>query len=176
MPAAPDLAPPSPPPAFADAAARIDAGTWRLGACRALTLCPRQRSVLTVARGGLWLTVSGKGASAADHVLRPGDAFVVQAGQKAVLERWDPREDVSFGWDAAASLRTAMQAEAGDEWRHTVAQPWADLRCRVRAGRQAAWGAGLASARLAWGLLRFAWLRSKAWGSPAMACVPKNPH
>ncbi|RYF28079.1 MAG: DUF2917 domain-containing protein [Comamonadaceae bacterium] len=154
----------------------MNAGTWTLGACRALTLCPRQRSVLTVASGGLWLTVSGKGAPAADHVLRPGDTFVVQAGQKAVLERWDPREDVAFGWDAAASLPTAMQVETRDEWLRTVAQPWADLRCRLRAGRQAAWGAGLASARLAWGLLRFAWLRGRAWGSPVVACVSKNQH
>lgn len=166
-------------------AARAKAGHWSLGARQALSLEPQRRSVLLVAHGGLWLTVSGRGAVPEDHFLRTGETWLVQPGQRAVVEPWPRDEPVAFSWDVAVDAplaavvggRTSVtRPSARDEWQRSVGQPWAELGCRVRAGRQAVWGACVASGQLVRGLLRFALLRGKGRGACAASSGPSVTH
>lgn len=166
-------------------AARAKAGHWSLGARQALSLLPQRRSVLLVAHGGLWLTVSGPGVVSQDHFLRSGETWLVHAGQRAVLEPWPRDEPVAFSWDVAVDAplvpavgggASVSRPSARDEWQRSVGQPWAELGCRVRAGRQAVWGVCLASGQLVRGLLRFAVLRGKVWGDCAAPSGPSVTH
>ena len=63
-------------------AGRTAAGCWKLTAGTALSLRPRQRGVLEVAQGRVWLTAGGS----ADHVLlagfSQGGAIILSAGLK----------------------------------------------------------------------------------------------
>ncbi|MEO3690352.1 DUF2917 domain-containing protein [Roseateles paludis] len=63
---------------------------WALPPGQALSLQPASVARQVVAcRGRVWLTLDGGPAAAAqDHWLRPGEAFTVPAGQRAVLEGW----------------------------------------------------------------------------------------
>lgn len=63
---------------------------WALPAGEALSLAPAAVPRQVVAcRGRVWLTLDGSPEAAAqDHWLRPGEAFTVPAGQRAVLEGW----------------------------------------------------------------------------------------
>ena len=123
-------------------AGRTAAGCWKLTAGTALSLHPRQRGVLEVAQGRVWLTASGS----ADYVLLAGERWVVEAGQHVVLEAWSPAgaasEPVAFRWDVAAAPLAAA------EWEQGVAQPLRDLL-------QAVADALAAGGRLAAGLGRF---------------------
>jgi len=124
-------------------AGRTAAGCWKLTAGTALSLRPRQRGVLEVAQGRVWLTAGGS----ADHVLLAGERWAVDAGQHVVLEAWSPADaaadPVAFRWDVAAAPRAAA------EWEQGVAQPLRDLL-------QAVADALAAGGRLAAGLGRFA--------------------
>ena len=129
-------------------AGRPAAGCWKLAPGRALSLHPRKRSVLEIAQGRVWLTLSG--ASPADHVLQAGDRIAIAAGQHVVMEAWSPAgmaaEGVAFDWDRAPALAPVRSAA---EWECGVVQPLRDLG---QAGGQAL-GAG---GRLALGIARFA--------------------
>jgi Protein of unknown function (DUF2917) len=65
-------------------------GLWALPPGEALSLAPAAVARQIVAcRGRVWLTLDGsRGAAVQDHWLRPGEAFTVPAGRRAVLEGW----------------------------------------------------------------------------------------
>lgn len=108
-------------------------GTWGLPAGRALSLRPAWPGQLEVARGRVWLTVSGPGAPACDLVLGAGATHTLQPGQHAVLEAWGaPAADpVALRWDAWALLQ-AGAAEAAPPAAE-VRQAWQALREAVAA-------------------------------------------
>ena len=137
-------------------AGRTAAGCWKLAPGRALSLHPRERSVLEIAQGRVWLTLSG--ASPADHVLQAGDRIAIAAGQHVVMEAWSPAgmaaEGVAFAFDGDRAPALAPVRSAA-EWECGVVQPLRDL---VQAGGQAL-GAG---GRLALGIARFALFRIAA--------------
>ncbi|PZP32412.1 MAG: hypothetical protein DI603_10290 [Roseateles depolymerans] len=67
---------------------------WCIGDGQALTLTPLDAPRrLTVARGRVWLTLSGTlGQPAQDQWLAAGEATALPAGQAAVLEGWPAAE------------------------------------------------------------------------------------
>ncbi|MFN3377736.1 MAG: DUF2917 domain-containing protein [Burkholderiaceae bacterium] len=88
-------------------------GTWAVRAGQALSLRPAWAGVLEVARGRVWLTVSGPGGKGAgcDEVLEAGARRLLRPGQHAVLEPWhspQSAEPVALRWDAL----TVWQADA----------------------------------------------------------------
>ena len=157
-------------------AGRPAAGCWKLTPGRALSLHPRQHSVLEIAQGRVWVTVSGSlsaGAPSrdADQVLQAGDRLSVAAGQHLVMEAWSlpggaPAEGAAFCWEGAAVAAAATvatrqpAARATPEWECGVVQPLRDLlQALAQGGRAVATAARLvlhASGRLVWGATRFA--------------------
>lgn len=104
-------------------------GCWKLAAGRAVTLRPRKPGVLKIAHGQMWVTVDGPHAGAAnalgDHVLAPGEALQIQAGQRIVIESWGLKTQAPawFSWDYVAE--PVLEPV---RWSQAVAQPLADLR------------------------------------------------
>jgi hypothetical protein len=106
-------------------------GTWKLARGRAVTLRPSTDGILRVAHGRIWATKDGPHggtpSDAGDHVLEPGRAMLVRAGERVVIEGWLPGGASYFAWDpvlqaqraAAPRLRLNLSA---------VRQPLADLR------------------------------------------------
>lgn len=171
-------------------AGRSAAGCWKLTTGRALSLHPRERSVLEIAQGRVWLTLSGTlprhlpadlpadlptdGAfGAADHLLQAGDRLDIAAGQHVVMEVWTPAglpgEDVAFHWHGApapvpAQGRCALRP--GAEWECGVVQPLRDLVQALAQGGRAVGLAGAqalgAGGRLVLGIARFALIRIAA--------------
>lgn len=138
----------------ADLAGRSAAGCWKLAAGRALSLYPRQRSVLEIAQGRVWLTLSaaspwhsrhGATAAVVDQVLQAGERLTIEPGQHVVMEAWSQSGDrahvgpVAFHWDlapasagAAASptspfTRPFARSSAASDWECGVVQPLRDL-------------------------------------------------
>ena len=141
----------------ADLAGRSAAGCWKLATGRALSLYPRQRSVLEIAQGRVWLTLSPaspsnirQSAAAAasavvDLVLQAGERLTIEPGQHVVMETWSLDGErshvaaVAFHWDlapasagAAASptgpfTRPFAQSSAASDWECGVVQPLRDL-------------------------------------------------
>lgn len=157
------------------AARRADApcGSWSLGDRQALALQPRVRSVLRVQAGGLWVTVTPRGGQgaravgarwAADRFLQPGDALVVDAGERAVFEPW-PAGGAAFAWEPLSCAAPAA-VSVREAWRTLVAPPWAELAGRTRSAFGHAGAAGLALGRLALGLWRFAGARRRGRIAP----------
>jgi hypothetical protein len=139
-------------------------GTWKLGAGRAITLCPREDGRLRIAHGRLWATFDGPHPGAlneqGDLVVGAGEYLNIRAGERVVAEAWDGEAPAYFTWDPqAAPVRAASASLAG------VVQPLADLRLALGLGAGAA-------ARLAVGLVRlaFAPLAPRALSAPASAC------
>ena len=68
--------------------------TWHLDGGRALTLAgAAEARRLAVARGRVWLTLSGTAdAPAEDQWLEAGETVALAAGQTAVLEGWPAAE------------------------------------------------------------------------------------
>ncbi len=68
------------------------AGSWKLGADRAMTLHCHQAATLRVTQGRLWATVDGPHQGAAnnlgDVVLNSGERLHLSAGQRVVIESW----------------------------------------------------------------------------------------
>jgi hypothetical protein len=171
-------------------AGRSAAGCWKLTPGRALSLHPRERSVLEIAQGRVWLTLSGTlprrqpadlpadlpadGAfGAVDHLLQAGDRLHIAAGQHVVMEAWTPTglpgDDVAFHWHAApapvpAQGRCALRP--GAEWECGVVQPLRDLVQALAQGWRAVGLAGAqalgAGGRLVLGIARFALIRIAA--------------
>ncbi|MBV8619075.1 MAG: DUF2917 domain-containing protein [Curvibacter sp.] len=144
-------------------AGRAFPGCWKLGHNRAITLRPRERSVIEVAQGRVWLTFTGPhagpGNDLGDRFLAAGDWQQVEAGQTVVIEPFLSAE-TAFRWDrvlpTVGSLQVASRP-AVREWQRDVALPMADLGRALGLGWQAARGLLGASGRLLAGSLRFAW-------------------
>lgn len=129
-------------------------GSWKLKAGRAVTLRPREASLLRVKQGRVWATLHGEPG---DHVLVPGSTLHIPAGDRVVIEPWpvQDRQPVFFDWDpspvylaAAEPLVTlvAVPARAGTAQR-------ADLRLALRDLRLALGASASAAVRLGWGVL-----------------------
>ncbi len=74
------------------AACTEPAGSWKLGADRAMTLHCHQAATLRVTQGRLWATVDGPHQGApnnlGDVVLNAGERLHLRAGQRLVIESW----------------------------------------------------------------------------------------
>lgn len=150
-----NVLPPQPPDLAPVAGRRAAAGCWKLASGRALSLRPRQRSVLEIARGRAWVTV-GDGArwwpwpargAGVDLVLQTGERLTIGPGRHVVVEAWWPvgadpaaATDLAFRWDVApagcalveagaqhSAAATAPAAAAAIEWDGAVVQPLRDL-------------------------------------------------
>lgn len=156
----------------ASSAGRSAAGSWTLGAGRALSLHPAASGVLAIACGRAWVTVQGPGAgcpgTGVDHVLRAGDELAIAPGQHVVLEAWSPpgraADAVAFRWDVLAGLPTTRTAAC--DWECGVVQPLRDLLRALGLGGRTVGSAALdvagAGGRLAAGAVRFALYRIAA--------------
>jgi hypothetical protein len=127
-------------------------GTWKLARGRAITLRPATNGILRVAHGRVWATVDGPhGAGpsdSGDHVLEVGRSMYVRAGQRVVMEAWNPRGAAYFSWDPVFATAAVPVSRQRFDFAH-VLQPLADLR--------AAFGlAGGALGRLVTGVGRLA--------------------
>lgn len=135
---------------FSDTAAL--AAYWELPAGRAMSLRPRQDSVLRVAQGQVWATLDGPHARReGDLFLAAGEQLTVAAGQRVVIEpRGTPRDaPACFSWTPAP--QPAAQAGA-TPWQQAVIQPVSDLRLALGNAALALRGAAGALLRLARGL------------------------
>jgi hypothetical protein len=152
--------------AMAPVAGRVLAGSWKLEAGRAITLNPRERSVLEISQGRVWLSVGAApgqpGQVTEDIVLDRGQTLAIEPGQQVVMESWYLRggapKAVAFRWDVAPAA--TVLADPAMDWECGVAQPLRDLVCALGQGGRAvgtAVAAALAaSGRLGAGLARFA--------------------
>ena len=106
-------------------------GTWTLVRGRALTLRPGTDGILRVAHGRLWATKDGPHGGtpfdAGDHVLEPGRAMVVRAGERVVIESWGPAAASHFAWDPVLQAAPVTVARRRLNL-SAVRQPLADLR------------------------------------------------
>ena len=86
----------------------------RLAAGQALSLQPDADVRVQVARGRLWLTLDGPGAGAlpglGDWFLSAGQAFVVPAGRRAVIEPWLQGDDAEAHFSIECVDRSALNA------------------------------------------------------------------
>ena len=68
------------------------AGSWKLGAERAMTLHCHEAATLRVTQGRLWATVDGPHSGPAnglgDVVLNAGERLHLRPGQRVVIESW----------------------------------------------------------------------------------------
>ena len=134
-------------------------GSWKLTVGRAVTLRPREASLLRVKQGRVWATLH---STPGDHVLVPGSTLHVPAGERVVIEPWpvQDRQPVYFDWDpspvylaAAEPLVTLVALPS----RARAAQR-ADLGLALRDLRVALGAVGSAAARLGLGVLVMAGL------------------
>ncbi len=148
----------------ADLAGRRAAGCWKLAPGRALSLRPRQRSVLEIAQGRAWVTLadSARGwpwtarSAGADLVLQAGERLSIAPGRHVVVELWsapgtEPHaaDALAFRWDVApatcalvearpqGSAAAAAAAAAAVEWDCAVVQPLRDLGDALAQGGRA---------------------------------------
>ena len=105
-----------------------------LAAGQAVTLRAKALSVLRIAHGRVWVTVTDVGACsrvmAGDHFLSRGDSLTLLPGQELVLEPFGRGEKTSaqFSWGAPGAEAAVMQATTTPNWREGVLQPLLDLR------------------------------------------------
>lgn len=170
--------------AHAPLAGRSAAGCWKLTTGRALSLRPREHSVLEIAQGRVWVTVSQLGpwhqpqrGAVVDQVLHAGERLAIEPGQHVVMEAWSPSTSatsagsagaVAFHWDRVPTVARAQQHAAGRRGRHSAAHDWDSgvvqpLRDLAHALGQGGRALGTAAAdmagaggRFAAGLARFA--------------------
>ncbi|MDD0810289.1 DUF2917 domain-containing protein [Curvibacter sp. RS43] len=150
-------------------AGRAFPGGWKLVANRAVTFRPRERSVMEVNQGRIWLTFTGPhtghGNESGDRFLCAGDWLLVEAGQTVVMEAFS-REDVTFRWDWALPRvvvsevmpqRPFAEPEvAATPWQRDVRQPLVDLGRALGLGWQAGLAGSQAMGRLVAGVARLA--------------------
>lgn len=132
-------------------------GTWKLARGRAVTLWPSAPGILRVAHGRVWATVDGPHGGtpcdSGDLVLEVGRSLFVRAGQRVVIEAWNPQGASYFAWDPVPAPVAATRPRlrlAG------VMQPLADLRAALALGVRALGQLAGGVARLAWDLARIA--------------------
>jgi Protein of unknown function (DUF2917) len=123
-------------------------GAWRLHPGQAMSLHPREASLLRIHRGPVWVTLGEPGAlspqASGDRFLKDGESMVVPPGARLVMEPLSARESdgpVCFDWTGAAPVQ---DSRFGREVR-------APLHEAVTAFGQAAW----ALLRVARGLLGY---------------------
>ena len=107
-----------------------------LTAGKAVTLRAKAISVLRIAHGRVWVTVTEVGAYsrygrviAGDHFLSRGDSLTLLPGQELVMEPFGRGEKTSaqFSWGPPGPV-AATPAAATANWRSGVLQPLLDLR------------------------------------------------
>jgi hypothetical protein len=106
----------------------------RLPAGQAVKLRARKLSVLRIAHGRVWVTVTEVGpysrVIAGDHFLSRGDSLTLLAGQELVMEPFGRGEMTSaqFSWSPPGAAATVTLLTAVPNWRGGVMQPLLDLR------------------------------------------------
>lgn len=128
-------------------------GAWKLARGRAITLRPTTDGILRVAHGRVWATVDGPHGrtphDSGDHLLEVGRSMFLRAGQRVVIEAWNPGGASDFAWDPVfapapvAAVRPRFNL-AG------VVQPLADLRMALGLALRATGQLAAGLARLAW--------------------------
>jgi hypothetical protein len=105
----------------------------QLAAGHAVKLRARKLSVLRIAHGRVWVTVTEVGpysrVMAGDHFLSRGDSLTLLAGEELVMEPFGLGEMTSaqFSWGAPGAATVARLLNAPN-WRGGVMQPLLDLR------------------------------------------------
>ena len=105
-----------------------------LTAGQAVTLRAKTLSVLRIAHGRVWVTVTDIGPHsrfiAGDHFLSRGDSLTLLPGQELVMEPFGRGEKTSaqFSWGPPGAVAAVMPATATANWRGGVLQPLLDLR------------------------------------------------
>ena len=132
-------------------------GTWKLARGRAITLDPTQDGILRVAHGRVWATVDGPHghgpAASGDHVLEVGRSMYLRAGQRVVIEAWNPSGASYFAWDPVFAPVPATVA-APAFCMALVVQPLRDLRLAFAMALRATGQLARGVAQLAWDVLR----------------------
>ena len=126
-----------------------------LTAGQAVTLHAKALSVLRIAHGRVWVTVTDVGpysrVVAGDHFLSRGDSLTLLPGQELVMEPFGRGEKTSaqFSWGPPGAAAFTHAADTAN-WRGGVLQPLLDLRhaagLAVRATGRLALGLGHAAA------------------------------
>ena len=108
-----------------------------LTAGQAITLRAKAISVLRIAHGRVWVTVTDVGAYSrygrvitGDHFLSRGDSLTLLPGQELVMEPFGRGEKTSaqFSWALPGAAATVTQAAATPNWRGGMLQPLLELR------------------------------------------------
>lgn len=74
---------------------------WELAGGEAMGFVVPQRGELRVVRGRIWATTDGPhGRREGDHVLAAGDALLLSADRRLVVESWSGREPARVEWQA----------------------------------------------------------------------------
>jgi len=150
-------------PSTTPATRAVPAGSWKLGAGRAMTLRSAEAGILRIAQGRVWATLDGPHTGPAnnqgDVILQAGERLTLLPGQRVVIESWQApgrasapefacaNEAVYFSWDPAQPAQH-VNLQAGTRWQVAVAYPLRDFG-------QALAMAAHALGRLAWGLAGF---------------------
>lgn len=106
----------------------------RLPAGQAIKLHASKLSVLRIAHGRVWVTLTETGpysrVIAGDHFLSRGDSLTLLPGQALVMEPFGGGEMTSaqFSWGPPGVSATVVQLSATANWRGGVLQPLRDLR------------------------------------------------
>jgi Protein of unknown function (DUF2917) len=106
----------------------------RLAGGQAVKLRARRVSVLRIAHGRVWLTVTEVGpysrVVAGDHFLSRGDSLTLLPGQELVMEPFSCGEMTAaqFSWGPIGAAATLKPLAAVPNWRGGVMQPLLDLR------------------------------------------------
>lgn len=106
----------------------------RLEPGQAITLRASKLSVLRIAHGRVWVTLTEVGpysrVIAGDHFLSRGDSLTLLPGQELVMEPFGHGEKTAaqFCWGPPGAVALVAQAPATANWRGGVMQPLLDLR------------------------------------------------
>jgi Protein of unknown function (DUF2917) len=106
----------------------------KLPAGQAVKLRARKLSVLRIAHGRVWVTVTEVGpysrVIAGDHFLSRGDSLTLLAGQELVMEPFGRGEMTSaqFSWGPPGAAAVVTHVAVAPNWRGGVMQPLIDLR------------------------------------------------
>ncbi len=110
------------------------AGVNRLQAGHAVRLRARRLSVLQIAHGRVWVTLTDAGpysrVLAGDHFLSRGDSLTLLPGQELVMESFGSGHATSarFSWGPPGVAAPAPKPGNAAHWRVGVLQPLRDLR------------------------------------------------